>query len=188
MALKKNEVQGLIVAALFLSGEAVEVGVFGEMARMDDDEIDVIVQEMIVDMELRESGILLKRIGDKIQLCTNPKYAAHLKELFAPVVPEALTQSVLETLSIIAYRQPLTRAEIDETRGVHSNYAVAALKEKGLVKEIGRKDVLGRPALLGTTDEFLRHFGISSLDELPKIDFSAGQGEQLEMDAGGFWL
>jgi segregation and condensation protein B len=153
---------------------------------MDDDEIDVAVQEMIADMELRESGILLKRIGNRIQLCTNPKYAEHLKELFAPTVTEALTQSVLETLSIIAYRQPVTRAEIDETRGVHSNYTVSALIEKGLVEEIGHKDVLGRPALLGTTDEFLRHFGIASLNELPQIDFSAGEEEPPEEEEEDF--
>lgn len=167
--LKKTEVPEFIMSALFLSGEPIDIDIFSEIARMDDDEINVIIEDMIREMELNDSGILLKRIGNSIQLCTNPKYAEYLKALFEPPKKDSLTQSVLETLSIIAYKQPITRAEVDEIRGVRSNYTITSLKERGLITEIGKKDTLGRPSLYGTTDNFLRQFGISDLDELPKI-------------------
>ena len=169
----KTEIKGAIFSTLFVSGDAIELSAFAQFWQIDIDELDIVVQEIMEDCERREEGILLVRIGDKVQLCTNPKYGDTVKELLAPEERTSLTASIMETLSIIAYKQPVTRAEIDEIRGVRSNYAVATLSEKGLVRVIGRKDTLGRPALLGTTDEFLRHFGISSLDELPKIDFEA---------------
>ena len=169
----KAEIKGAIFSSLFVSGDAVELCVFAQLFEMDTDELDIAVHEIIEDCKRREEGILLVRIGDKVQLCTNQKYGDMVKELLAPEERTSLSASVMETLSIIAYKQPVTRAEIDEIRGVRSNYAVATLSEKGLVKVIGRKDTLGRPALLATTDEFLRHFGSSSLDELPKIDFEA---------------
>lgn len=179
--LNKSEVAGIIMAALFISGDAMDIDAFAELTDTHPDELDIIVQDMIREQELKESGILMTRVGDKVQLCTNKKYAAYLKELFAPDIRESLTPSVLETLSIIAYRQPVTRPEIDDIRGVNSNYAVAALAERGLVKEIGKKDVLGRPALFATTDEFLRHFGIATLEELPSIDFDA-DGDVVEVE------
>lgn len=169
--MNKNEIRGAVIAALFVAGDAVEISAFAELLDVDVDELDVILQETIEQGKNREDGLLLTRVGDKIQLCTNPKYADHIKTLLAPEEHMSLSKSVLETLSIIAYKQPVTRAEIDEIRGVRSNYAIAILSEKRLVHVIGRKDVLGRPSLFATTDEFLRHFGISSLDELPKIDF-----------------
>lgn len=167
--LKRNEVPEFIMAALFLSGEPIDLDIFGEIAKMDEDEINVIIEDMIREMDLNESGILLKRIGNSVQLCTNPKYSEYLKELFEPPKKDSLTQSVLETLSIIAYKQPITRAEIDEIRGVRSNYTITSLKERGLIEEVGKKDTLGRPSLYGTTDNFLRNFGITSLKELPDI-------------------
>ena len=167
--LKSNEIPEFIKAALFLSGEPIDLDVFGEIARIDDDELNIIVEDLIREMDMNDSGILLKRIGNRIQLCTNPKYAEYLKLLFDPPKKDSLTQSVLETLSIIAYKQPIARAEIDEIRGVHSGYTLTSLKSRGLIAEVGKKDTLGRPSLYGTTDEFLRQFGISSLDELPDI-------------------
>ncbi len=159
------------MAALFVAGDAIEVSAFAALLDIEPEELDVAIQEMIEEGRNREEGLLLTRIGDKIQLCTNPKYAEYIKLLLAPEEHMSLSKSVLETLSIIAYKQPTTRSEIDEIRGVRSNYAVATLMERGLIHVIGRKDVLGRPSLFATTDEFLRHFGITSLEELPKIDF-----------------
>lgn len=166
------------MAALFVAGDAVEVSAFAELLGMDTDELDILLQEVMEEQKNREEGLILVRLGDKIQLCTNPKYAGYIKELLAPDEHTSLSKSVLETLSIVAYKQPVTRSEIDEIRGVRSNYAVTTLVEKGLIRVVGRKDVLGRPSLFATTDEFLRHFGISSLEELPKIDF-----EELEKDS-----
>lgn len=166
------------MAALFVAGDAVEVSVFAELFDLDPDELDILIQEIIEEKKNRGEGLMLIRLGGKIQLCTNPKYADYIKALLAPDEHTSLSKSVLETLSIIAYKQPVTRSEIDEIRGVRSNYAVTTLLEKGLIHVIGKKDILGRPSLFATTDEFLRHFGISSLEELPKIDF-----EELEQDS-----
>ncbi len=178
----KNEMSGAIFSTLFVSGDAIDVSAFAKHFEIDADELDIMVQEMIEECSRREDGILLVRVGNKIQLCTNQKYGETVKELLAPEERTSLSAAVIETLSIIAYRQPLTRAEIDEIRGVRSNYAVATLKEKNLIQVIGRKDALGRPALLATTDEFLRHFGISSLEELPKIDFEALEEDKNETE------
>ena len=153
--MNKNEICGAVMATLFVAGDAVETSVFAQLFDMDDDELDVILQEIIEEKKNREEGLLLTRIGDKLQLCTNPVYGGYIKDL------------------IDQDEQPVTRAEIDEIRGVRSNYAISTLREKGLIEVIGRKDVLGRPSLFATTDEFLRHFGIASLEELPKIDFEA---------------
>lgn len=167
--LKISEIPEFIKAALFLSGEPIDLDIFSEIAHIDDDELDIIVEDLIRELELNESGVLLKRVGNRIQLCTNPKYADYLKLLFEPPKNDSLTQSVLETLSIIAYKQPITRSEIDEIRGVHSSYTITSLKERGLIAEVGKKDTLGRPSLYGTTDEFLRQFGIATVQELPDI-------------------
>lgn len=114
-----------------------------------------------------QSGILFKEFGTKIQLCTNPENAEFVEELLNPIQRKTLSQSALEVLSIIAYRQPITRGEIEQIRGVKCDYSVMSLKQKGLIREMGHKDVIGRPMLFGTTDLFLRHFGLSSLDDLP---------------------
>lgn len=169
--MNKNEICGVVTAALFVAGDAIEVSAFAELLDIDADELDVILQEMVEEGKNRENGLLLVRVGDKIQMCTNAKYASYIQMLLAPEEHMSLSKSVLETLSIIAYKQPVTRSQIDEIRGVRSNYAVATLLGKGLIHVIGRKDVLGRPSLFATTDEFLRHFGISSIEELPKIEF-----------------
>lgn len=167
----KNEIAGVITAALFVAGDAIEISAFAQLLEIDRDELDKILQELIEEKENLGDGLLLTRVGDKVQLCTNAKYAEKIRALLAPDEHTSLSKSVLETLSIVAYKQPVTRAEIDEIRGVRSNYAVATLVEKGLIRAVGKKDVLGHPLLFATTDEFLRHFGISSIAELPEIDF-----------------
>ncbi len=178
----KKEIAGIIMASLFIAGEAVDTEAFAELTGEEHGLIEDIIKEQAEELQNSGSGILIKRIEGKVQLCTNESYAAHIRTMFAPPVSEALTNSMLETLSIIAYRQPVTRSEINDIRGVSSNYAVSALMERALVREAGRKDVLGRPALLCTTEEFLRHFGIASLEELPRVDFEAEQTEIEDFD------
>ena len=108
-----------------------------------------------------------------MQLGTRSDYAPYIEKLLQPVQKQTLSQAVMETLAVIAYKQPVTRAEIEAVRGVKCDYSVQALMNKRLICEVGRKETIGRPILYGTTDEFLRHFGISSLAELPTVDFSA---------------
>ncbi len=176
----RKEIAGTIMASLFIAGEAVDTEAFAELTGEEHGVIEEIINDLAAELTSSASGILIKRIEGKVQLCTNEIYARHINAMFAPPVSEALTNAMLETLSIIAYRQPVTRSEINDIRGVNSNYAVSALMERALVREAGRKDVLGRPVLLATTEEFLRHFGISSLEELPSIDFDA-EGERQTM-------
>ncbi|MEG0767321.1 MAG: SMC-Scp complex subunit ScpB, partial [Clostridia bacterium] len=111
-----------------------------------------------------------------------PDYALYVEKLLQPVQKQSLSQAVLETLAIVAYKQPVTRAEMELIRGVKCDYSVQALQNRGLIQEVGRKETLGRPILYGTTDAFLRHFGITSLEQLPKLDFQAA-AKKMQEDA-----
>ena len=113
-------------------------------------------------------------ISASVQLAIRPEYAPFVERLLQPVQKQPLSQAAMETLSVIAYRQPVTKAEIEAIRGVKCDYSVQSLSDKGLIREAGRKEALGRPILYATTEEFLRHFGIESLEELPKLkEFTA---------------
>ena len=128
------------------------------------------LEELLEEEERRREGsfgLVFRRLEDRLQLATRAEYAGLLVDLFGSKSGEELTKAMLETLSIIAYKQPVTRGEIEELRGVNTSHIVSALQEKGLVVEAGRKEALGRPILYATSEEFLRHFGISSTKELP---------------------
>lgn len=109
---------------------------------------------------------MIKKFDDKVQLCTRPEFGEDIYGLLGKKSNEELTKAMLETLSIIAYKQPVTRQEVEELRGVNSSYIINSLLAKKLIKEAGRKQVLGRPILYRTDEEFLRHFGIENLEEL----------------------
>ena len=114
-----------------------------------------------------------------MQLCTKPAFSQAVERALAPVRKQTLTQAALETLCVVAYRQPVTRMEIETLRGVQCDRAVATLVAYGLIQEVGRRDTIGRPILYGTTEEFLRHFGLSSLEQLPEVEnFSSLEGEE----------
>ena len=128
--------------------------------------------------EMREyldanSGLKLNYFGSQVQLSIQPQYAAAVEALLNPVQRMPLTAAVMETLSIIAYRQPITKSEIEAVRGVKCDYSVQSLLNKGLIQELGRRETLGRPMLYGTTDAFLRHFGIEDLSQLPSVSLDA---------------
>ena len=128
------------------------------------------LEELLEEEERRREGsfgLVFRRLEDRLQLATRAEYAGLLVDLFGSKSGEELTKAMLETLSIIAYKQPVTRGEIEELRGVNTSHILSALQEKGLVVEAGRKEALGRPILYATSEEFLRHFGISSTKELP---------------------
>lgn len=167
----KNQICQMIMAVLFVTGDPVSIANLAVLADMDPEPFEELISELIETKNERNEGILIRRIADKLQLCTNAEYASDIQKLLAPEVKGRLSNSVLETLSIIAYKQPVTRSEIESIRGVRCDYAVSVLLEKGMIMEAGRKDVIGRPVLFATTDDFLRHFGITGLNELPAIDF-----------------
>ncbi len=175
--MNQAELVGMIKACLFVAGEPVETSMFAQLLDVSEDEVELAVTEYLMHKQSDKEGVLLRRIGEKLQLCTNPQYAEAIKEMFAPQQRTSLSKATIEVLSIIAYRQPVTRAEVDAIRGVNSDYALSVLLEKRLICEVGRKDTVGKPRLYGTTDEFLRHFGMESLLELPKIDLEEREEE-----------
>ena len=159
---------GMIENILFVAGDSVPLAEIAAATDMAMAELEDFLVEEIARREQGE-GLLIRRFEDKIQLCTRPEYADLLRSMFGEKNEEELTQAMMETLSIVAYRQPVTRIEIEEIRGVNTSYTLNMLVRKGLVEEAGRKDALGRPILYRTSEEFLRHFGIASTKELPDV-------------------
>lgn len=166
------ELLGALEAILFVAGDAVPVSDLAEALQLTPLEMEAALDRLRADLDAHQRGIRLIRFGDSAQLATRAEYAPYLEAAFQPVRKQALSQAALETLAVIAYRQPVTRSDIERVRGVKCDYSLQSLLAKGLVHELGRKDTLGRPMLYGTTDTFLRHFGIAGLEELPRVDWS----------------
>lgn len=163
---------GIVEAILFVSGNAVEKKEICRAMDISDEELEETLDALESGYDFDRRGLRLLRYGAHIQLATRPDYAPYVEKLLQPVQKQSLSQAIMETLAVIAYRQPVTKAEIELVRGVKCDYSVQSLQAKGLIEEVGRKEALGRPILYGTTDAFLRHFCISSLSELPQIDFT----------------
>lgn len=170
--MEKNELCGAIEAILFVAGEPVEEEALRMALEITPIELEYALEKLTGQYEFERRGIRLLRFGRSVQLSTRPEYAPYVERLLQPVQRQNLTQAAMETLAVIAYRQPATRGDVEAVRGVKCDYSVQSLLNKGLIAEAGKRDTLGRPTLFVTTDTFLRHFGISSLDELPEIDFS----------------
>ena len=127
------------------------------------------IEELQHSFESQNRGIAVKRYGDHLRLETRPEYAPYVERMLQPVQRQSLSQTAMETLAVIAYRQPTTKGEVEQVRGVKCDYSIQSLLQKGLIKEVGRKEALGRPILYATTDTFLEHFGISDIRELPPL-------------------
>ena len=171
--LELSERVGIVEAILFVTGNAVEKREICRAMEISEPELDETLDALESGYALERRGLRLLRFGAHVQLATRPDYAPYVEKLLQPVQKQSLSQAVMETLAVIAYKQPVTKAEIEQIRGVKCDYSVQSLVSKGLIEEVGRKETLGRPILYGTTDAFLRHFCLSSLSELPEIDFSA---------------
>ncbi len=161
------ELAHVIEAILFVAGEPVNVKEIQRALDVTEDETRQAIDALDSDYSYHRRGITLKRFGQHIQLSTRAEYAPFVERLLQPIQKQSLSQSALETLAVVAYKQPVTRLEIEAVRGVKCDYSVQSLVNKGLIEEVGRKETLGRPILYGTTDKFLSHFGLSSLDQLP---------------------
>ena len=173
------ELKSALEAILFASGESIPAARLSLVLGRDEDEILIAARELAELYEREERGIRLLQLDDRLQLCSAPEYAPYITKTLEQRKPPQLSQSALETLAITAYFQPVTRAYIDQVRGVDSSYTVSTLLERGLIEVCGRLDVPGRPSLLRTTDVFLRTMGVSSLDELPKLpDLNSADGVQ----------
>lgn len=163
-----NELTGILEAILYVAGEPVRVDALAHALNLTQLELEPAIEQLRDNCLLDRRGIRLNRHGMEIQLSINPDYAKYVEMLLSPVQKQSLSQAVMETLSIIAYRQPVTKADIEAIRGVKCDYSVQLLLARGLIQEAGRKDALGRPILYATTDRFLHHFGLEGLFELPK--------------------
>lgn len=160
---------GRIEALLFVSGEALDTVELARALNVTQEEMNSALNQMRDEYDFAQRGFYLKRFGSKVQLTTREIYSADIVNLLQPVQKQSLSRAAVETLAIVAYRQPVTKGEIEQIRGVKCDYTVQSLVNKDMIKEVGRKETLGRPILYGTTDEFLNHFGIESLEELPPI-------------------
>lgn len=157
-------------AILFVSGSPVNVAELAHSMNMMESEMDALLFEMARAYEDEGRGIRLNRNGGEAYLSSAPDCGERIEAFLQPPKKQALSQAVMETLSIIAYRQPATRAEIEAVRGVKCDYSVQLLLKRGLIEEAGQRETLGRPTEYRTTDKFLMHFGIESVDQLPDIN------------------
>lgn len=157
-----------VEAVLFASGEPVAVQALIEMLGVTAQEFEPVLQGLALRYD-EDRGVRLMRFDDSLQLCTRPQYMDLIEKVLQPVRKQTLTQAALETLAVVAYRQPVTRTEIEQIRGVQCDRAVATLLHHGLIAEAGRKESIGRPILYGTTEKFLQHFALTSLEALPRL-------------------
>lgn len=167
---ESKSLEGAIEAILFSVGDSVEIAKLSEVLETDKKKIREILTKMQEKYESEERGIRIMLLEDAVQLCTKPEYYQQLIKVVQKQKAYTLTDTVMETLSIIAYKQPVTKAEMEKIRGVSCDHAVNRLLEFGLIRELGRLNAPGRPLLFGTTEEFLRIFGVSSTDNLPVLN------------------
>ena len=162
-----DNLKGIIESILFVAGESVEMFEIADKLQVELDEVKKAVEELKAEREQAKSGIQILVFNDKVQLSSNPDYADAIAEVLNPIKEKALTKAVLEVCAIIAYKQPITRLEVENVRGVNSDYAINVLIENNLIEVVGRKDAVGKPLLFGTTDTFLKKFDMSTLEDLP---------------------
>ena len=164
-----EKMYAVIEAVLFTMGESVETAKLAAAIEQDVSATVKLMHNLMDRYEAEDRGIKIIELGDSFQLCTKPETYEYLIKVAAQPKKQVLTDVLLETLSIIAYKQPITKQEIEGIRGVSCDHAVNKLVEYGLVDEVGRLDAPGRPILFGTTESFLRSFGVRNVDELPVI-------------------
>lgn len=164
-----KRIEAAIEAVLFTMGDAVELDRLAAVVEHDEETTRKIIHNMMDSYEEEDRGIRIIELDHSFQMCTKTEYYDCLVKIAHIPKKHVMTNVLLETLSIIAYKQPITKMEIEAVRGVKSDHAVNKLIEYNLVCEVGRMDAPGRPILFGTTDEFLRSFGIRSVEELPAI-------------------
>ena len=165
--LKIKQMEGIIESILFTMGDSVEVSKIAKAIEQDVDTTRKLIHRMMDKYESEDRGVRIIELEDSFQMCTKKETYEYLIRVATQPKKHALTDILLETLSIIAYKQPVTKLEIEKIRGVKSDHAVNKLVEYNLVCERGRLDAPGKPILFGTTEEFLRRFSIPSLDDLP---------------------
>ena len=168
--MERAELKRILEAILFAAGESVETERIAKNVGCDVDEIDTAAQELMDELSFERRGIRVVHLDKAYQMCSSGEMSEYVTKTLETRKPPKLSASQLETLTIIAYYQPATKAYVEQIRGVDSSYSVGALLNKHLIEECGRLNVPGRPILYRTTPDFLRTFGLESLDELPEIE------------------
>ena len=179
--MENKNYEAIIEAILFTMGESVELEKIANAIELDKKETKKIIEGMMAHYEDPSIGLQIIELDGAYQMCTKSEMYEYLIRIAKQPKRHALTEVLLETLSIIAYKQPITRVEIEKIRGVSCDHAVSKLMEYNLVCELGRLDAPGRPLLFGTTEEFLRSFGVQSIEELPAL--STVQVEEFKQEA-----
>ena len=178
-----EKTKAIIESVLFSAGRVVETKELMAILELSNEDVDAIVQSMKQDFEKENRGIEIIKVNNGYQMCTKKEYYDYIYPIFDNRAKPSLSNAALETLSIIAYNPKITRAEIEQIRGVNSDGTIYKLLEYNLIEEVGRLDAPGRPTLYKTTNEFLKLFGISSLDELPELPrYKLDENEQIVID------
>ncbi len=164
-----------VEALLFAYGNPITADKFAEILEIDRENVIMLLEELKQDMADELRGLTVSEIAGGYQLCSKPEMAPIIERL-VDIKETRLSMAAMETLAIIAFKQPVTRLEMENIRGVGVDGVVNSLLERGLIREVGRKEAIGRPILYGTTDEFLKTFGLNNIDELPKLaDFTGAE-------------
>jgi segregation and condensation protein B len=164
------ELESIIESLLFACGDALPLDKICEITGLDKKTCKNIIENMMTECNKPRRGVIIREINNAYQFCTRPENSEYLSKLFEPRQRQGLSPAAYETLAIVAYNRPITRAKIEQVRGVSSDSAISKLLDKNLIQEAGRLDCPGKPILYETTDEFLRSFGLRSLADLPPLD------------------
>src|SRR6266571_3280350 len=175
-----QHVASAIESLLFVSGRPLEHAELRKLLNIDDARLASSLQVLADNLESQGRGIRLQRLGEHVQLVTAPENARYVAALLGLPMTAKLTTAAMETLAVVSYRQPATRAQIEAIRGVNSDRALASLIQHGLVAEVGRAQTIGRATLFATTPEFLQQFGLTRLDQLPHVEDSPSPSEAKE--------
>ena len=181
--MRLSELEAVVESLLFISGEAVPLTSIAQTIEMDKATAKAIIHTLADKYEEEKRGIRIVEVNGAYQMCTAAECFEYIRNMYKSPNRQGLTQAVLETLAIVAYKQPITKGQIEEIRGVSAEHAVSKLMERKLVCEVGRMDSPGKPILLGTTNDFLRYFGFKNIGELPALKETEGKDEELSVEA-----
>ncbi len=176
-----REIQAILESVLFAAGDAVELERLADIVDVDKRSLREILKKMMDEYNYERRGIHVIQLEDSYQMCTRGEYSEYVSMLAEPRRKQSLSGAAIEVLAIVAYHQPVTRSAMENIRGVNCDYVANRLMERGLIEEVGRLDAPGRPLLFGTTQEFLRCFGIASLSELPDYDAFGNSEEAMQL-------
>lgn len=179
---RKSAMKSAIESMLFVSGEPLSLREISNNLELTENNVVEIIKDMVNEYEEQKRGIRLISLDGTYQLVTKSENSEFIQKLLKKNKKHSLSQASIESLAIIAYKQPITRIDIDEIRGVKSESAITRLVERGLIKDVGRLEVPGRPILYGTTDEFLRQFDLETINELPSLELYSDKGVQSSIE------